>query len=153
MELRKALREWIVVTKYKLLNTKEEFIYYLIFGFLASFVNIFTYWLLANTLEFSTVTSNTMAIILSVVFAYITNKEFVFKSKRATNIEGIKECIQFFLGRGFTGLIDTTLLYIGVDILNINDLLMKFVSSIIVVVLNYIISKIFIFKTINTQST
>lgn len=116
------------------------------FGILTTTINFITYFIFTKVIGFSTVTSNLIATAISIIFAYITNKLFVFNSKRNNLGELITELIKFVNARIFTGLLDTLFVFIGVDYVKANDFAVKTISCIIVVILNYIISKAIIFN-------
>lgn len=130
----------------ELYNKYKEILMYLIFGVLTTVVNIVSYFLLARILHIDTVVSTVIALILSILFAYITNKIFVFESKTNTAKELLKEIISFFGCRAFTGILDVAFMYITVDVFNLNDMIMKIISNIVVIIVNYIFSKLIIFK-------
>jgi len=130
--------------KEKLLS--KEVILYLVFGVLTTLVNIIVFTLLYRTLGVGTVASNVAAWVLSVLFAYVTNRTFVFESKAAGAKAVIIEAIGFFSGRIMTGLLDTVIIYVSVDILAMDDLVMKILSNVLVVILNYVISKFIVFR-------
>lgn len=121
----------------------KEPILYLVFGGLTTLVNIITYFICYNIASLSNVISTIIAWLLSVIFAFITNKIYVFESKSKSIIV---ELASFFICRLGTGILDLGIMYFTVDILNWNALLMKIVSNIIVIILNYIFSKLVIFK-------
>ncbi len=137
-------RIWCVIL-YLFLKYKEV-ILYLIFGVLTTLINIFAYWVFAYGINIGTIISTIAAWIISVTFAYITNKMFVFESKTYTWSALIYEIISFFGCRLLTGLMDLAIMYVFVDVLHYNGMLIKVISNVIVVVLNYIFSKIFIFS-------
>ena len=84
---------------------------------------------------------------MSVLFAYFTNKIFVFESKKKCLSETIKEFVSFVLARVFTGaLCDVALFALMIKVLKINDVISKITTQVLVVVLNYILSKLVIFK-------
>lgn len=130
----------------ELYNKYKEILMYLIFGVLTTVVNIVSYFLLARILHIDTVVSTVIALILSILFAYITNKIFVFESKTNTAKELLKEIISFFGCRAFTGVLDVAFMYITVDVFNLNDMIMKIISNIVVIIVNYVFSKLIIFK-------
>jgi len=130
--------------KEKLLS--KEVLLYLVFGVLTTLVNIIVFTLLYRTLGVGTVASNVAAWVLSVLFAYVTNRTFVFESKAAGAKAVIIEAIGFFSGRIMTGLLDTVIMYVSVDILAMDDLVMKILSNVLVVILNYVISKFIVFR-------
>ncbi len=122
---------------------KKEIINYLIFGVLTTVVNIVVYWLLNTCLNVNYLISNAIAWIVSVLFAYITNRKYVFESK---NTSMMNELMKFISARLSTGIMDMILMWLLVDILAFNSMVSKIVVNVLVVVLNYILSKVFIFK-------
>jgi putative flippase GtrA len=125
------------------MDLKKELVLYVVFGVLTTVVNILVYAVFAKFLNVDYIISNIIAWFLSVLFAYITNRIWVFES-RSSDI--IKEISLFFGGRLFSGIVDTGLLYVMVDILTIGDFISKITTQIIVVILNYVISKLVVFK-------
>lgn len=126
-----------------LLRQYREIIAYLIFGVLTTLVNIVVYFVTSNLLGINYLISNFLAWFISVLFAYITNRAYVFES---TSSQFIKEAIKFFGSRLTTGVIDMGLMWLLVSFAPINDILIKILVNIIVIVLNYIFSKLFVFK-------
>lgn len=124
----------------------EEVINYLIFGFLTTIVNIAVYYIFYEIMRMGNISSNIIAWILSVLFAYLTNKIWVFKSYKKTLKKIIIEIFSFFSCRFVTGFLDTILMYITIEILNFEAIKMKILINIIVIILNYISSKYLIFK-------
>lgn len=124
----------------------KEYILYLFFGGITSLVNYGVYVLCLRVFSFGVVPSNIIAWVLAVTVAFITNKIWVFESKSKEGRVVLKELWEFFLGRFVTLAIETLLLWIFVDLLHVNALIMKVITSVIVVVLNYIFSKFIIFK-------
>lgn len=129
----------------------KEFLLYGIFGALTTLVNIVVYFIFTKELGVNFLISNVIAWILSVLFAYVTNKIFVFESKNLSIKEVLKEAVSFFSARLFTGALDMLVMYISVDLLSIDDFLMKILSNIIVILLNYFLSKYWIFKKVEDK--
>ena len=102
----------------ELYNKYKEILMYLIFGVLTTVVNIVSYFLLARILHIDTVVSTVIALILSILFAYITNKIFVFESKTNRAKELLKEIISFFGCRALTGILDVAFMYTTVEVFN-----------------------------------
>ena len=123
-------------------NKSREVLSYLFFGVCTTFVNIFTFWILRMFLV-SLLISNMIAWILSVLFAFITNKVFVFESK-GKNV--FQEGISFFGFRLFSLVMDMGLMYLLVEVLSSNEMLSKVITNVFVIVINYVFSKLFIFK-------
>ena len=122
-------------------NKGYEVLSYLFFGGCTTLINIFTFWIL-RVLKIGVYPSNIVAWIVSVLFAFITNKLFVFESKG----NAVKEGISFFIFRLLSLLFDMGIMYLLIDVLNWNDLLSKVITNIVVIIINYVFSKIFIFK-------
>ena len=124
----------------------KEIVAYLVFGVLTTLVNIVVYWLAAHPLGIKTVPSSVIAWIASVLFAYITNRIWVFHSETTGKSGIIREVAYFFACRLATGVVDWVFMYVTVDLLHFNDVWMKIIANVIVVILNYIASKLWIFK-------
>ncbi len=130
----------------ELIRKYKETILYLVFGGLSTIVNISTYAFCSRILNINFMISNIIAWFAAVIFAYITNKLFVFESKN-TNIKFIlKELTSFMSCRILSGTIELTLMYIMINFMLINDFIVKIITNIVVVVLNFIFSKLIIFK-------
>ena len=100
----------------------------------------------ARYMLWSTLTSNVLAWILSVLFSYITNHKWVFDNAKH-DINGIiKECLSFFSCRLMTGVVDVFMMIVLVDGLHMYDMNAKVIVNIIVIVLNLIACKHIIFK-------
>lgn len=133
--------------KIKELYTKyKEIINYLIFGVLTTVVNIVIYAIFARLFHVDEVVSNIIAQIISILFAYVTNKIYVFESKSTKLKDILKEMVSFFGCRIFTAVLDTLLFSFMIKILLINDLIAKCITQVIVIVLNYVFSKLIIFR-------
>lgn len=128
-----------------LIKYKEQ-ILYLFFGGCTTVVNIVVFALCSDILHMELLVSNFMAWVLAVFFAYITNKIWVFESKTKTLNELVKEIGSFVFARVVTLLIDMLIMYVGVEILFINKMIIKVLANIVVIVANYVFSKLFIFK-------
>ena len=130
----------------ELLKKYKFIILYGIFGVLTTIINIVTYALCYDVFNISNVVSNIIAWILSVLFAFITNKIWVFESKCFDFKIFIKELWNFIVCRLATGALDLGIMYVGVDLLKGPALILKIASNIIVIILNYVMSKLFVFK-------
>ena len=126
----------------KILN-KEIFLY-LIFGILTTIINIDSFFLFNKLFDYKL--SNIIAFILAIVFAYITNKVYVFESKKEEKLEIIKEFIFFIGSRLFTFVLDMLLMILFIEALFMNVLISKIIANIFVIILNYILSKKLVFK-------
>ncbi len=130
----------------------KEIVMYLIFGVATTLVNFVVYTVLVKFLSVEMTVSNAAAWVVAVTFAFITNKIFVFESKKNGAVAILREALSFYGSRVATGVIEIvvpTLLYkvgFDFDIFGIKGFSAKAVVSIIVIVLNYVFSKLFVFR-------
>lgn len=124
----------------------EGVLLYLIFGVLTTVINMVVYYILFASLLLPNLVSNAIAWLAAVAFAFITNKIWVFKSKSFELKIVIKELFAFITARLSTGILDMAIMYVGVDVLKGNSLYAKIFANVLVVILNYIFSKLFIFR-------
>lgn len=130
----------------ELLKKYKRIIVYGIFGVLTTIVNVTIYHTCYEFAQIGNVLSTVIAWFFAVVFAYITNKLFVFESKAMDTKTIISEAFKFFSCRIGTGIIEVGFMAIFVDILAFDGTIMKLITNIVVIVLNYILSKLVIFK-------
>ena len=126
-------------------NKYREVLFYLFFGGCTTLVNIVSFFLL-RLIKLSLYSSNIIAWFLSVLFEFITNKLFVFESKGKSKKEVTKECLSFFGFRLLSLLFDMGIMYLLIDVLSWNEIVSKVLSNIFVIIINYVFSKLFIFK-------
>lgn len=125
----------------------KEIFDYLFFGGLVTIINFISYYIPANIIGVDKIVSNLIAFIISVIFAYVVNKEYVFETKWEGIQNVFKEFSSFVISRIGTGLLCDILIFaFMINILNINDVISKIFTQILVVILNYIIGKWFVFK-------
>lgn len=127
----------------ELLLKYKEIIMYLIFGVLTTVVNIVVYYMMADMLQVHYMISNIVAWFLSVLFAYVTNRKYVFESK---SNEIIKEMVSFFGARLATGVMDMAFMWIFVGLGLLPDFIAKVITNVFVIIANYILSKLVVFK-------
>jgi len=123
----------------KLLN--KEVILYLFFGGVTTVANIITFKVL-RIASLSLFISNSIAWIVAVLIAYFTNRKYVFDSKNDSK----KEFTSFIFFRILTLIIDMILMYLFVSLFKIDDLISKIIVNVVVIILNYVFSKLIIFK-------
>ena len=133
----------------KIYKKYEELINYLIIGILTTIVSLATYYLLTLTIldannKVYLQIANIISWLASVTFAYFTNRKFVFKVKNKSNI---KECLNFYISRISTLLIDMIIMYIFVSRLKFDNKIVKLISQVVIIILNYILSKFIVFKS------
>ena len=119
---------------------------YLIFGVLTTVVNYLVYLPVYNLLGLSAALSNGIAWVAAVIFAYLTNKPFVFRSHDWSAKTVIPELTRFVSCRVASGVAETVILLVTVDLLHWNGNLWKLATSVLVVLLNYIGSKLLVFR-------
>ncbi len=119
---------------------------YLIFGVLTTVVNYLVYLPAYNLLGLSASVSNMLAWAVAVAFAYLTNKPFVFKSRDWSMKTVLPELTKFVSCRIASGVMETVILLLTVDILHWNGNVWKLLTSVLVVILNYFASKLLVFK-------
>ena len=125
----------------------KEIINYLIFGGLSTVVNFASYFIAARLIKIDKVASSAISWFWAVLFAYITNRLFVFDNKSNTKKGILKEIISFFAFRVLSGILcDVGTFALMVKVFNINDIISKIVTQIMVIIVNYIFSKFIIFK-------
>ena len=125
----------------------KEIINYLIFGVLTTVVSFVVYFIFAKVFKIDEVISNVISWFFSVLFAFITNKLYVFESKETGKKTLLKEIISFYLARLFTGVAcDLGVFAVMVKTFKINDVLSKLVTQVIVIILNYVLSKLIVFR-------
>ena len=133
----------------------KEVITYIIFGVLTTIVNIVISYLLKAIWQVEGNLASTIGIICSILFAYITNKIWVFESKAKGMKENAIEFVKFILGRAFTMLIEIVGVFIlndGIHLFygmltdNMAYLINKCMITVIVIILIFFISKFFAFK-------
>lgn len=124
----------------------REVISYLIFGVLTTLVNIVSLYLLVYIVGLEENLSNTISIIISVLFAYVTNSIFVFQTKFTSLKEKFAEFFKFILGRAFTMVFEMLGFFVMFSLLHIDVLISKVFITFVVIILNYFVSKFFAFK-------
>ena len=122
-----------------------EVLSYLIFGVLTTVVNYLVYLPVYNLMGLSAALSNAIAWVVAVAFAYLTNKPFVFKSHDWSAKTVIPELTKFVGCRVASGAAETVILLVSVDLLHWNGNLWKLLTSVLVVVMNYVASKLLVF--------
>ena len=130
----------------KMIQKHWDVVSYLFFGVLTTLVNYIVYLPCYNWLELSASVSNVIAWVFAVLFAYLTNKPFVFKSHDwSWKVVG-PELVKFVGCRVGSGVMETVIIFLTVDCLAWNGNWMKIITSVLVVVLNYVGSKLLVFR-------
>lgn len=132
----------------ELIKKYGEIINYLVVGVLTTLVSLATYYILVYTVFDPNIAlelqiTNIVSWIVSVTFAYFTNRKYVFKTNKNMSF---KEVVKFYLSRVSTLILDMLMMYVLVSLLKFNDKIIKLIVQVIVIVLNYILSKFIVFK-------
>lgn len=130
----------------ELIKKYKGIILYGIFGVLTTIINIAVYALCYKKLGIANIPSDIIAWIVAVLFAFITNKLYVFDSKDMKMATFLPELIKFMAARLATLGVDVLIMYIGVDMMHGPEIIIKAGANVIVIILNYILSKLVVFK-------
>ncbi len=125
----------------------EEGINYLIFGFLAFVLNYILYFAFADSMQMHYMAATVLSWVLTVVFAYWTSRSFVFKSQNKDRQSIWKEFVSFIGARVATEVLEVALMYLLVDCAGVNDKVSKLICQTLVILANYVLSKLWIFKS------
>lgn len=123
-----------------------DMVSYLFFGVLTTIVNYLVYLPLYNLLGISAAVSNMIAWVAAVAFAYVTNKPFVFKSHDWSMQTVLPELGKFVSCRAASGAMETALVFLTVDVCGWDGNIWKLIISVVVVILNYVSSKLLVFR-------
>ena len=129
-----------------LFHKHYDILVYLVFGVLTTVVNYIVYLPCYNLLGLSSAVSNVIAWAAAVAFAFVTNKPFVFHSHDWSAKTVVPELTKFVGTRLGSGALETAILFLFVDLLHMNGNLWKLITSVLVVILNYIGSKLLVFR-------
>ena len=136
----------------KLSKRQYEVLSYLFFGGLTTLVNLIVYVLLVHFIGLGIAASNTIALIVSILFAFVTNKLWVFRSKSWEKKLLTGEALKFFASRAVTAILEIVsvplLYHIGLTyaLFGIEGFAAKAIVTVVVIVLNYVFSKFIVFK-------
>ena len=127
-------------------NNIKEFALYTLFGCGTVTVSISAYAFFNVYLGINELIANVFAWIFSVLFAFVTNKKWVFKSKPPTKTAAFMQMFAFFSGRFITLMLEETILFVFITMLSYPSMWVKLIAQVVVIALNYIISKLLVFR-------
>lgn len=127
-----------------LLKKYKEFLLYMVFGLVTTVVSIVSFAFF-EYLKIDALVANVLSWILAVLVAFITNTLWVFESDLKTDV--LKKAFKFYAARIFSLLVEELLLLVFITLLHFDSLLIKCIAQIVVIVLNYVISKLYVFST------
>ena len=119
---------------------------YLVFGVLTTVVNYAVYLPCLNILGMSAAVSNCIAWVVAVIFAFVTNKPFVFGSHDWSMKTVVPEFTKFIATRLSSGVLETLILLVAVDTLGGNGNIWKLITQVLVIIINYVGSKLLVFR-------
>ncbi len=129
----------------------KEILLYLFFGGLAFFISIGSYAVANVKFGINELLANLISWVIAVLFAFMTNRIWVFAAPTETVGAFFKQMMSFFTGRIATLIVEEIILAVFITMLGFNSMLIKVIAQIVVIVLNYVISKLFVFKEKNTE--
>lgn len=124
----------------------KEIVLYIFFGALTTFINMAVFWLFTSPVPVNVLAANIVAWVAAVIFAFFTNKSWVFGDRQTGAAEYLRQAGTFFSGRLMTLIFEEAVLLIFVSWLGFGEMLIKIIATIGVLILNYIISKLFVFN-------
>lgn len=135
---------------WELYKKHREVISYLFWGGIAFVLSVFLFWVFTSKLGMSEVPANTIDWIILVIFTFFTNKLFVFRSRAGSPKAFGREFVSFILARLFTLLLEDAIIWLGCEKLGFNSeigsLIVKLIAQFVVIVSNYILSKLIVFR-------
>lgn len=132
----------------KLFAKYRELIMYGIFGVLTTAVDYAVYRACMAALmgKYANVISTCAAWVVAVLFAYLTNRRWVFPDRAQGLVPRVRECAAFFAARLFSGAVNLAIMYAAVDVMNFDGNIVKLLANVLVIIMNYILSKFLVFK-------
>ena len=130
----------------KIYHKYKEAIDYLFWGGVAFVLSMVLFYLFANVMNIYEQIANIISWVICVIFTYLTNRIFVFQSKVKGFWNIVKEFKDFVMARLLTLVMENAILYVMIDLLTIDNMISKLVGQFVVIVSNYILSKLWIFK-------
>lgn len=125
------------------LKKHREALLYLFFGALTTLISILSFYLFYRLCRVNELLANVLSWILAVLFAYVTNSLWVFCDGE---LMSAKKLASFYAGRLFTLGVEELILYVFITRMALNAMAVKIVAQIVIIVLNYVVSKVFVFK-------
>lgn len=135
----------------QLIEQNREVVAYLFFGGMTTLVNFLSYALLHDLFRIRENVANGIGWFVSVLFAFVTNKKYVFNDRSATFADWTKKLASFFGCRALSGAFD--IITFSLLVPYINDYLLKILISVVVIILNYIFSKLWVFRKKATEKS
>lgn len=148
--MKKFMSKLLLLPKFKVVHSMyvryKEVVLYLFFGGLSFLLNLIIYELSINLLGINVLVANVISWLVATLFAFLTNKLWVFQVKTYDKRRFIGQLASFLSGRLITLLLEEGILFLFVTLLKLNSMVIKIVAQVIVIILNYIFSKLWIFR-------
>lgn len=137
----------------KMWNKYQDIFWYCFFGGLTTVVNLVIFYIFSDVLSIHYMIANVIAWVAAVLFAYITNRIWVFKSEVKSFAGIIKEMVTFFGFRVASLFMEMAIMFVLIDLFGVSEMITKLITQIVVVIANYVFSKWIIFKKPETEIT
>lgn len=124
----------------------RQLILYVLFGAGTTAVDFSVYWLCYDVLRIENVLSTAVALVLSILFAFVTNRTWVFENDAKGAKAFFVQMAEFYGCRLLSSLITLVTMWWTVDVMHWNGLVMKLLVNVVVIIFNYVASKFVIFK-------
>ncbi len=138
-----------IISNINIQNRKEELkelILYTIFGNMTFVISVGSYAFFNIAFSINELIANALAWVFAVLFSYVTNKKWVFKAPTLTKMAFFMQMFAFFSGRFMTLIIEEAIIFVFITLLAYPSMWVKLAAQVVVVVLNYVISKLFVFR-------
>ena len=135
-----------ILNKQNRKNDLKEFILYAVFGTIAFIVSIGSYAFFNIGFGINELIANALAWVFAVLFSYVTNKKWVFKAPTQTRKAFFIQMFAFFSGRFMTLIIEEAIIFVFITLLKYPSMWVKLAAQVVVVILNYVISKLLVFR-------
>ena len=133
-----------IISKFKDKEQLKELIWYGISGVTTTLVNVGLFYVLQKAgMQYNI--ANLIASVSAKLYAFVTNKYLVFRTKSTSFKDACLEFFKFFIARGFTGVVDFVGVWFMVSVLSIDRMISKYVIQVVVIILNYVLGKLFVF--------
>lgn len=124
----------------------KEMLLYVLFGGITTIISVFTFTIVYEFFSINEHVANVISWLLAVLFAFVTNRTWVFKDTLDNNSSVLVQAISFYAGRFATLVVEELIIFVFISKLNFNAVSVKVATQVIILVLNYLVSKFFVFR-------
>lgn len=132
--------------------THKELLLYIFFGGITTIISVFTFTIVYEVFGINEHVANVVAWVLAVLFAFVTNRTWVFKDKEGNDCSVFGQAIRFYAGRIATLVVEELIIFVFISKLNFNAFSVKVATQVIVLVLNYLVSKFLVFRKFSSAA-